>query len=250
MNAAETVATPRVLVVDDHRKIREPLAVYLRRYGFDVRTAEHAAAMWLILKQQSFDIVILDVMLPDGDGMELCRQLHRRFNMPVILLTARDAMDDRVRGLDLGADDYVVKPFEPRELVARIHSVLRRLGAGRAADAAPRDDKALLKYFFAGLQFMPATGVLSDVNGVGVQLSTMEGRLLWAFLQYPNAVLSRDRLIDLCVRPGNDVFDRAIDRQVSRLRSKLAHFLNDSELLITVWGSGYLLASDVSVHSR
>ncbi|MCU5772518.1 response regulator transcription factor [Erwiniaceae bacterium BAC15a-03b] len=239
------VTTPRVLVVDDHRKIREPLAVYLRRQGFDVRTAENAAAMWLLLKQLSFEMVILDVMLPDGDGMVLCQQLQRRNNIPVILLTARDATDDRVRGLDLGADDYVVKPFEPRELVSRINSVLRRSGTV-AADAQAERCGGLLAYRFAGLHFLPASGLLSGEDGAGIALSTMEGRLLAAFLQHPNRVLSRDRLIDLCVSPGNDIFDRAIDRQVSRLRSKLAHFLRDSEVLITVWGSGYRLAADVS----
>jgi len=245
MNAVGMITTPRVLVVDDHRKIREPLAVYLRRQGFDVRTAENAAAMWLLLKRLSFEIVILDVMLPDGDGMELCQQLQRRTHIPVILLTARDATDDRVRGLDFGADDYVVKPFEPRELVARINSVLRRSAFG--AVTVPAGEAAvLLAYRFAGLHFLPSTGLLSSDEGSGIALSTMEGRLLVAFLNHPNTVLSRDRLIDLCVSPGNDIFDRAIDRQVSRLRGKLAHFLRDREVLITVWGSGYRLAADVS----
>ncbi|RLM02769.1 DNA-binding response regulator [Gibbsiella quercinecans] len=243
MNAA----AQRVLIVDDHRKIREPLAEYLRRHAFDVRTAENAAGMWLLLKQQAFDIVLLDVMLPDGDGMALCHQLHRRTVAPVILLTARDAAADRIRGLDLGADDYIVKPFEPREVVARIHSVLRRSRASSAYVAPPpQAAAALLKYRFANLQFVPATGVLGRDDGASMPLSTMEGRLLLAFLQHPNEVLSRDRLIDLCARPGNDVFDRAIDRQVSRLRGKLSLFQQGSGLLVTVWGSGYRLATSVS----
>ncbi|KOC90877.1 response regulator transcription factor [Winslowiella iniecta] len=242
----ETVTAQRVLVVDDHRKIREPLAVYLRQHRFDVRTAESAAAMWLMLKQQPFDIVILDVMLPDGDGMELCHQLHRRTPLPVILLTARDATCDRIRGLELGADDYVVKPFEPRELVARINSVLRR--HGKQTQQPPRAlTDTLHQYRFAGLSFIPATGMLSGDGADAIQLSTMEGRLLSAFVAHPNQVLSRDRLIDLCVLPGNDVFDRAIDRQVSRLRLKLTRMLPGEELLVTVWGSGYRLAADVRV---
>ncbi|MCV9878447.1 response regulator transcription factor [Brenneria izbisi] len=248
MNTAQIAVMPRVLVVDDQRKIRDPLAVYLRRQAFDVRTAENAAGMWLMLKNQPFDIVILDVMLPDGDGMTLCHQLHRRTKTPVILLTARGDADDRIRGLDLGADDYVVKPFEPRELVARIHSVLRRSGRQHVDPSCADMRNERVTYRFSGLHFVPAIGMLSDDEGAAVQLSTMEGRLLSAFLQHPHCVLSRDRLIDLCVRKG-DVFDRAIDRQVSRLRSKLSHFLRDQELLITVWGSGYLLAADVSVQS-
>ncbi|MCL2898984.1 response regulator transcription factor [Brenneria tiliae] len=247
MNIAQIVAMPRALVVDDHRKIREPLAVYLRRHAFDVRTAESAAGMWLMLKNQSFDIVILDVMLPDGDGMTLCHQIQRRCNTPVILLTARGDIDDRIRGLDLGADDYVVKPFEPRELVARMHSVLRRQSVNRPESSHADTVNKRVIYRFGGLHFMPISGILSNDEGATVQLSTMEGRLLSAFLQHPNIELSRDRLIDLCVRNGEDVFDRSIDRQVSRLRGKLAHFLRDRELLITVWGRGYLLATDVSV---
>lgn len=245
MDTAQIVAPLRVLVVDDHRKIREPLAVYLRRHAFDVRTAESAAGMWLMLKNQPFDIVILDVMLPDGDGMALCHQVQRRCDTPVILLTARGDIDDRIRGLDLGADDYVVKPFEPRELLARMNSILRRWGVSRPEPSNIDTVSERVTYRFGSLRFISASGILSNDEGAAVQLSTMEGRLLSVFLQHPNRVLSRDRLIDLCVGK-EDVFDRSIDRQVSRLRGKLAHFPRDRELLITVWGSGYLLAADVS----
>jgi DNA-binding response OmpR family regulator len=237
---------PRILVVDDHRKIRDPLAVYLRRHAFDVRTAEDAAGMWQLLKQQSFDVVVLDVMLPDGDGFELCGMLHRRANIPVILLTARDASADRVKGLDLGADDYVTKPFEPRELVARINSVLRRRGS-------PASDQALStlsaqRYEFAGLSFTTATEQLLRADGSQVQLSTAESRLLTVFLKHPNLTLDRQRLLDLTARPGSDVYDRAIDRQISRLRRKLVDDPLQPQLLRTVWGGGYMLAADVSVH--
>lgn len=249
MSAPSTCSAPRILVVDDHRKIREPLAVYLRRHSFDVRTAEHAAGMWLLLKYQSFDVIVLDVMLPDGDGFELCAQLHRRFNTPVILLTARDAPADRVRGLDGGADDYVTKPFEPRELVARINSVLRRRGPlptqpQVAAAALP----ATARYEFAGLSFSPASGVLIGRDAQPVRLSTGESRLLGVFLDHPQVVLGRDRLIDLTARPGSEVYDRAIDRQISRLRRKLADDANQPDLLRTIWGGGYLLAADVTQH--
>ncbi|MFK7702994.1 response regulator [Pseudomonas caspiana] len=237
---------PRILVVDDHRKIRDPLAVYLRRHSFDVRTAEDAAGMWQLLKQQSFDVVVLDVMLPDGDGFELCGMLHRRANIPVILLTARDASTDRVKGLDLGADDYVTKPFEPRELVARINSVLRRRTMPASVDQALSASSAQ-RYEFGGLSFITATELLLRADGAQVQLSTAESRLLTVFLRHPNQTLDRQRLLDLTARPGSDVYDRAIDRQISRLRRKLVDDPLQPQLLRTVWGGGYMLAADVSV---
>ncbi|WP_407316224.1 response regulator transcription factor [Pseudomonas sp. nanlin1] len=242
--ALSACATPRVLVVDDHRKIRDPLAVYLRRYAMDVRTAEDAAGMWQLLKQQAFDVIVLDVMLPDANGFDLCEQLHRRADAAVILLTARDAAADRVRGLDLGADDYVVKPFEPRELVARINSLLRRRGAARPQPVAV-PAQGPQRYVFAGLSFTPATRLLVRGDATCVKLSTAESRLLSVFLAHPSQVLSRDRLIDLTATPGSDVFDRAIDRQVSRLRRKLSGEMAETPLQ-TVWGGGYLLAADVA----
>lgn len=245
------VAAPRILVVDDHRKIRDPLAVYLRRHEFEVRTAEDAAGMWQLLRQQAFDVIVLDVMLPDGDGFELCSRLHRRENIPVILLTARDTCADRVRGLDIGADDYVTKPFEPRELVARIHSLLRRRGTGpsRSNSALPPADTAELAqgYAFAGLRFSASSSTLTRPDGSAVRLSTVESRLLQVLLANPNTVLSRQRLIDLTTRPGTEVFDRAIDRQISRLRRKLDDNPLEPDLLRTIWGDGYMLAATVTL---
>lgn len=248
--STSSLPAPRILVVDDHRKIRDPLAVYLRRHLFEVRTAEDAAGMWQLLKQQRFDVVVLDVMLPDGDGFELCSRLHRRENTPVILLTARDTSADRVRGLDIGADDYVTKPFEPRELVARINSVLRRRGAVRPESARVAPDEAAplsQDYAFAGLTFSTSTGTLVRRDGSAVRLSTVESRLLGVLLNHPNTVLDRQRLIDLTTRPGNEVYDRAIDRQISRLRRKLDDNPVEPELLRTIWGDGYLLAAEVTV---
>ncbi len=242
----DRIAPYRILVVDDHRKIREPLATYLRRHDFSVLTAESAEALWLMLREKTFDLIVLDVMLPDGCGMQLCQQIHRRHKIPVILLTARDAMSDRIMGLDLGADDYVVKPFEPRELVARIHSVLRRYQPIPVPEDLPEPPRC---YAFSDLRFAPATRVVSHILGAQMQLSTMEGKLLKAFLQHPHRVLSRDQLIDLCIKQGHEVFDRAIDRQVSRLRGKLLQLLPGEALLVTVWGEGYHLAIDVQVHA-
>jgi two-component system OmpR family response regulator len=258
---------PRVLVVDDHRKIREPLAVYLRRYGFEVRTTEDAAGMWQLLKRQSFDVVILDVLLPDGNGFELCERLHREGEVGVILLTARDTPADRVRGLDLGADDYVTKPFEPRELVARLHSVLRRrptaaTGPGRVLAApAPR----ARGYTFNGWHFSPGSARLTRIASVEtvqaaatagqpavvtlvIQLSTVESRLLQVFLDHPHIALPRERLIALSAA-DSELNDRSIDRQISRLRRKLASSPCALPLLRTVWGSGYLLACEVQLCS-
>ena len=243
MPFAPAPAAPRVLVVDDHRKIREPLATYLRRYTFEVRTAEDAAGMWQLLKTQAFDVVVLDVLLPDGDGFELCNQLHRRSNIPVILLTARDTAADRIRGLDLGADDYVTKPFEPRELVARINSVLRRQGRATGPTAPGAGARA---YEFAGWHFSVTSATLRRDAHPDIQLSTAESRLLQVFLAHPNTLLPRERLIDLTAAADSDVSDRAIDRQVSRLRRKLAQGDAAPELLRTIWGGGYLLAAEVS----
>lgn len=248
MNLPSCHVAPRILVVDDHRKIREPLAVYLRKHGFDVRTAESAEGMWQLLEGQPFDVVVLDVMLPDGDGFELCSRLHRRNGVPVILLTARDTTSDRVRGLDLGADDYLTKPFEPRELVARINSLLRRRGppSSEPVLAEPVAQAAVRHYQFAGLVFASGSGWLSDSGGQGLRLSTAESRLLQVFLDNPNQVLDRARLIDLTARPHSDVFDRTIDRQVSRLRRKLADSAGHDDLLRTVWGGGYMLVAEVT----
>lgn len=243
MPFAPAPVAPRVLVVDDHRKIREPLATYLRRHTFDVRTAEDAAGMWQLLKTQAFDVVVLDVLLPDGDGFELCHQLHRRSNTPVILLTARDTAADRVRGLDLGADDYITKPFEPRELVARINSVLRRQGRNTGGAALSNGARA---YQFAGWHFSVSSATLRRDAGPAIQLSTVESRLLQVFLNHPNTLLPRERLIDLTAAADSDVSDRAIDRQVSRLRRKLAQGDETLDLLRTIWGGGYLLAAEVT----
>jgi len=245
MPAEQPTPAPRVLVVDDHRKIRDPLATYLRRHGFEVRTAADAAGLWQLLKQQAFDVAVLDVMLPDGDGFELCQQLHRRCNLPVILLTARDTTADRIRGRDLGADDYLTKPFEPRELVARLNSVLRRHQATQARlHAAPAATPAVRRYRFAGWHFCASSASLSREGAESVQLSTAEGKLLQVFLAHPHRSLTRQRLVDLTAAHDSDISERAIDRQVSRLRRKLSHDGQTAELLRTLWGSGYLLADD------
>lgn len=236
-------AAPRILVVDDHRKIRQPLAAYLRGHQFVVDTAEDAAGLWAQLRLQSYQAVVLDVMLPDGDGFALCQQLHQRHRLPVILLTARGECEDRIRGLELGADDYIVKPFEPRELLARLRAVLRRrLGP---APACVADAKSPLCYRFAGHRYRPDSGLLEQPGARRVHLTSTEARLLEIFLTHPRQPLPRERLVGLITRPGDEIHDRAIDRQVSRLRRKLG---GDEEApLRTLWGRGYLLAADVQI---
>ena len=230
----------RILVVDDHRKIREPLAVLLRREGFDVRVAEGAAAMALVLRHTPVDLVVLDAMLPDGDGFALCRQLREAGGPPVILLTARAEAHDRIAGLEQGADDYVVKPFEPAELVARIRSVLRRTQAVPARpDVAPV--AAAARHAFGPWTLDAHRAVVTHAEGREVELSATELRLLGLLLQHAQTVVSRAQLQASSGRPAPPGFERTIDRQISRLRQKIEPDPRQPTLLRTAWGDGYLL---------
>lgn len=231
-------AVTHLLVVDDHRSIREPLAAYLRRQGYEVSTAADGPATRARLQEQRYDLVVLDLMLPGEDGLSLCRHIDSTYGTPVIMLTARTDYPDRIEGLDTGAADYVTKPFNVDELVARIRSVLRR----SVAAAVPREDAGVLH--FEGWSLDLAHHRLHDPAGVLVPLSTMEQRLLLSFLQRPNQVLSRDDLLDL-VNRDSLAFDRSIDSQVSRLRRKLEDDPRHPVLLKTIWGTGYLLAAQV-----
>ena len=232
-------APVRVLLVDDEPSLREPLADYLTRQGFDVRDAESAAAARSILLEFSADIALVDIMMPGEDGLSLCRHLVETRNLPTILLTAKGEATDRIIGLEIGADDYVVKPFEPRELVARIKSVLRR--AGRQ-EASPEDDAL---YLFEGWQLDPLKRKLLDPDGAVIAISTAEFRLLRALLDHARQVLDRDRLLDMVQGREAHLFDRAIDNQISRLRRKIEIDSRDPQLIQTVRGGGYRLAADV-----
>lgn len=229
----------RVLIVDDEPTLREPLADYLSGQGFAVSQAQSAAEARSTLLNGKPDIVLLDIMMPGEDGLSLCRHLVEAKNLPVILLTARGEATDRIIGLEIGADDYVTKPFEPRELVARIRSVLRR--ASRPA-AAP-DEYAW--YEFEGWRLDPLKHQLTDPEGAAVAISSAEFRLLKAFLDHPRQVLDRDRLLDMVQGREAHLFDRAVDNQVSRLRRKIDSGRGDSRLIQTVWGGGYRFAAEV-----
>jgi two-component system OmpR family response regulator len=241
-----------ILVVDDHREIRDALGKYLARHGYRVSTAESAAAARRVLEAAAVDLAVVDIMMPGEDGLSLTRDLRARPNdkgggLPVVLLTAVAEETDRIVGLELGADDYVTKPFNPRELLARIKAVLRRTHSlpprGRAEGAAAEDSGRLR---FAGWIFDPARRELVDAEGTAVPLSTGEYLLLSAFLAHPRRVLSRDQLLDLTRGRAAQPFDRAVDNQVSRLRRKIEPDPKRPSLIVTHWGGGYALAADVA----
>ena len=233
-------AATRLLLVDDEAALREPLAEYLTRQGFVVHQAAGAAEARTWLRDEAIDLVLLDIMMPGEDGLSLCRHIAESKAIPTILLTARTETTDRIVGLEIGADDYVTKPFEPRELVARIRSVLRR--TGKTAAATPVEDEVLV---FDGWRLDPLKRRLSDAEGVVVPISSVEFRLLLAFVEHPRQVLDRDRLLDMVQGREAHLFDRAVDNQVSRLRRKIEADSRNPVLIQTVWGGGYMLAADV-----
>ena len=233
-------AATRLLLVDDEAALREPLAEYLTRQGFVVHQAASAAEARTRLRDEVVDLVLLDIMMPGEDGLSLCRHLAESKSIPTILLTARTETTDRIVGLEIGADDYVTKPFEPRELVARIRSVLRR--SGKTAAAPPVEDEVLV---FDGWRLDPLKRRLSDAEGVVVPISSVEFRLLLAFVEHPRQVLDRDRLLDMVQGREAHLFYRAVDNQVSRLRRKIEADSRNPVLIQTVWGGGYMLAADV-----
>ena len=230
----------RLLLVDDEATLREPLADYLVRQGFVVDQAGSAAEARTRLRDTPPDLVLLDIMMPGEDGLSLCRHLAESQAIPTILLTARGEATDRIVGLEIGADDYVTKPFEPRELVARIRSVLRRASKGAAAAFEEEHD-----FLFDGWRLDPLKRKLTDPEGAVVAISSVEFRLLMAFLDHPRQVLDRDRLLDMVQGREAHLFDRAVDNQISRLRRKIEADSRNPTLIQTVWGGGYMLAADV-----
>ncbi|MBX7481837.1 response regulator [Qipengyuania qiaonensis] len=233
-------APTTLLLVDDEPSLREPLAEYLTRQGFVVHEAANAAAARSRLAQSTPDLVLLDIMMPGEDGLSLCRHLIESRSLPTILLTAKGEAMDRIVGLEIGADDYVTKPFEPRELVARIRSVLRRA----ERPAVPQEEELL--YQFEGWELDPLKHRLTDPEGALVPLSTAEFRMLRAFCDHPRQVLDRDRLLDMVQGREAHLFDRAVDNQISRLRRKIETDSRDPHFIQTVRGGGYRFAADVT----
>lgn len=232
---------PHILVVDDHRDIREPLARYLQRHNMRTSLAASAAEARKVMETAAIDLVVLDIMMPGEDGLSLLRGLRHAGDVPVILLTAVTESADRILGLELGADDYVTKPFEPRELVARIRAVLRR--GERSGTTVSIEDSEEIR--FDRWRLRPLRRELIGEDGVALPLGNAEYRLLTVFLEHPRRVLTRDQLLDLASGRSAQPFDRSIDNRVSRLRRKLERDPKNPDLITTVWGGGYMFTAQV-----
>lgn len=231
-----------ILVVDDHREIRDLVSRALAKEGFRVSVAADGRAMHKVLANGRIDLILLDLMLPGEDGLSLCRNLRAGSNIPIIMLTAKGEEVDRVIGLEMGADDYLPKPFGSRELVARIRAVLRR---SRNKANEPNVDSRPKRYRFDRWQLDVSTRELLNDDGITVPLSTGEYDLLIAMVERPQHVLSRDQLLDLARGRSANAIDRSIDTQVSRLRKKLELDPADPRIVKTVWGGGYMFAPAV-----
>lgn len=233
--------TPHILIVDDHQEIRDLLAKYLAKHAFRTTVADGGRAMREALKAGAIDLVVLDVMMPGEDGLSLCRHLRETTDIPVILLTAMAEETDRVIGLEIGADDYITKPFNPRELLARIRAVLRR------TNSLPKQKSTVTaeQYQFADWRLDAAQREIIGRDNVAVPLSTAEFHLLIVLVEHPNMLLSRDHLLDLTRGKAANVFDRSIDNQVSRLRKKIEPDPKKPTLIKTVWGGGYIFTAKV-----
>ncbi|MDD5030594.1 MAG: response regulator transcription factor [Rhodoferax sp.] len=228
---------PHILIVDDDADITELLGDYLASFNFEAHAAGDGAQMWEQLERHPIDLVVLDVMLPGVDGLQLSRQIRQHSAIPVIMLTARCNTFDRIIGLENGADDYISKPFEPRELVARIHTVLRRAMQPQGSGAALFHSDVV---HFDGWVLHREDRTLVSPAGLTVALSNAEFRLLSTFLQTPRKLFSRDQLLEQARGRAMDVFDRSIDLLVSRLRQKLSVNTDTPSMIKTVHGAGYL----------
>ncbi|HZZ94183.1 MAG TPA: response regulator [Usitatibacter sp.] len=225
-----------ILVVDDDVAIRELIREYLAENDFQVSLAETGADMDRVLSAEIVDLVILDLKLPDEDGLAIARRLRESLDLPIIILTGRKEEVDRVMGLELGADDYVTKPFSNRELLARVRAVLRRTESKRVA----RRGESVRAYRFAGWELNTGTRKLKAPDGRNVELTNSEYALLVAFLRAPQKILSRDQLLESS-RLHDDIYDRSIDVQILRLRRKIEESPNQPSLIRTERGAGYYL---------
>jgi len=241
MNTAANVLPARhILVVDDDSELREQVASYLREHGYVMHAAENGAAMERVLAVAPIDLVILDVMMPGEDGLSICRRLAEGGAPAIIMVSAMGEEIDRVLGLELGADDYLAKPCSPRELLARVRAVFRRLDEGRAGGG--RKGRT---YHFLGFTVDTLRRQLRAPGGATIMLTGGEFSLLSAFLEHPQRILSRDQLLELARGGQVEVFDRAVDVQISRLRRKL-HACVEDEIIKTYRGAGYLFDAKVT----
>lgn len=249
MTEEKFTAGGSILVVDDDPDIAALLSEFLARHGFAVTAAENGDALRAALRTGSFDLVLLDLMLPGEDGLSLCRYLRDTTDLPIIMLTAMDTETDRVVGLEMGADDYVAKPFSTRELLARVKAVLRRgpLRGGADEEQDKGTSSAASALEFSDWRLDPRRRQLHSPDGVLVDLTSGEFELLHAFLLNPQQVLSRDQLLDIARGRISGPFDRTIDVQVGRLRRKLEIDPKKPELIKTVRGGGYMMTAEVTV---
>ncbi|HEY6825084.1 MAG TPA: response regulator [Steroidobacteraceae bacterium] len=233
---------PHVLIVDDDREIRGLLAQYLEKHDFRTTSVADGKEMRRVLERSHVDLLVLDLMLPGEDGLSLCRELRNRSQLPIIMLTARGEDVDRIIGLELGADDYVAKPFNPRELLGRIKAVLRR------SAHAPRDPspESVHGFSFGGWRLDTVTRTLTHSEGRELALSGAEYRLLAVLLGAGNRVLTRAQLTELLRGRDADPFDRSIDVRVSRLRQILGDDARAPQIIKTVYGEGYVIGVNVA----
>jgi DNA-binding response OmpR family regulator len=236
-----SVPQPHVLIVDDDETVRQLVDEYLAQNDFRVSGASGGAELLGALAAQVIDLVLLDLRLRGEDGMQLLRQVRAHSQIPVIILTARTEEADRVMGLELGADDYLTKPFSPRELLARIRTVLRRTHAGQEVHGAP----VCRAYRIPGWELNLRTRRLTAEDGAEVALSNGEFNLLAALLATANRVVTRDQLIEMSRRYDNEVYDRAVDVQILRLRRKLESNPAEPQIIVTERGAGYRIAVPV-----
>lgn len=234
--------TPNILIVDDHREIRDALKRYLERNGFRASAVESTKAMDKAMAEARFDLIVLDIMMPGEDGLSACRRLRVESDVAVLMLTALGDDTDRIVGIELGADDYLAKPFNPREVLARIKAILRRTERPPAALGGQYGGKRLC--FDRWTLDVDRRVLIADNEEVALTMGDYQ--LLVAFLERPRIILSRDRLLDLTSGREAALFDRAIDNQVSRLRRKIERDAANPELIATIRGGGYCFMADVT----
>jgi len=238
-------AAQRILVVDDELELREMVEEYLSDQGYQIMTADGGTAMRQRLAEHTFDLVLLDVKMPGEDGLSLARYLREHYDVGIMMLTASGEVIDRIVGLEMGADDYVAKPFDPRELLARVKSVLRRIGAtgesgAPIANESPSQGKPHTIRFGRCLLDMEAHLLFMDEDGGEVPMTSMEFDLLKAFAENPNRVLSRDQLLDMAHNRDWEPFDRSIDIRITRIRRKIELDPAKPQVIKTVRGAGYI----------
>ena len=241
MSSISEAPKPHILIVDDDAEIRDLLSRFLSKHEFRVTTARDGREMRQALQDWAFDLVVLDLMMPGEDGLTLCRQIRTESTIPIIMLTAMGEEVDRIIGLEVGADDYMAKPFNPRELAARIKAVLRR-ASGLGPSDTPEGRTQRLS--FAGFELDPSTRTLNREIGE-IPLTAGEYDLLIAFVDHPRRVLNRDQLLDMARGRAAIPFDRSIDVQVGRLRRKIEEDPKNPALIKTVRGGGYMFTAEV-----